>query len=283
MIIFSLYKEGFRKSLRTTVPVLMLWVVTIVGTLILVRPVISVFDQIFSSTIITDLLYGEYGVELFYELIDSIAPLLFSLSSGLLIAAFLISVASVFIMAGLFRTLYSVRKPFRRGLFFKGADRGFPGYLLISVIFITAEVLLFVIIVGLPFFALLNAEAATSVLNLTVVISFSLYLLILPLLMFIADYARVNLVADKWEVPVQAIRNGIGYTFRNISMTWSLTAPLMIVSMATVVVAFFLMIAAGGATGLSAIFMLIVTQATLLVSTWMRVVRYAAVSALYES
>jgi len=281
MKLFSLYRNGFTKSVRAFSTIVILWGVTLVGTIIVVSPLQRGIVGTLGNSMITEMMFAESGFDLITDIIDPIKSAVLSFSSSLFVVGLLVFLAGIFVTAGIFRVLFSHRRPFRKALFFKGADRGFVGYLVIALISGVASGLLFLILVLLPFIIAFTTGAGEPGLVTTAAIGLTLFAILMPLILLIADFARVNLVADKWEGPLGAIKNGLKLTFKNLIPLWF---TMFIVIVLSGLLSFFVSrVVTISTSGSSILVLLLLSQILLFIKIWIKVLRYGIMTAAYES
>jgi len=282
MKLLSSYKAGLKKSLRALSTVFILWAISFIGTIILVNPIQREFINILGDSMITEMMYVESGFDLTTDLIEPLASAVISFSTSFLIIGILVFLAGIFVTAGIFRVLYSRRKPFRKGLFFKGADRGFVGYLIIALISGLVSGFLFLLLILVPFVIAFIMGAGETGLIITGIAGLFVYALVLPFILLVADFARVNLVADKWEGPAGALKNGIKLTFSRLKPLW---LTMFIIILLTGLFSWLItkiVLNSETNTGLSILMLMLLSQILLFIKCWLKVIRYGIMTAIYE-
>ncbi len=282
MKLLSSYKTGFKKSLRALSTVFILWVISFIGTLILVNPIQREFINILGDSMITEMMYVDSGFDLTTDLIEPLASAVISFSTSFLIIGILVFLAGIFVTAGIFRVLYSRRKPFRKGLFFKGADRGFVGYLVIALVSGLVSGFLFLLLILVPFVIAFIMGAGETGLIITGVAGLCAYALVLPFILLAADFARVNLVADKWESPTGAIANGIKLTISKLKPLWLTMFVIILITGLFSWLITRIVLNSETNTGLSILMLLVLSQILLFIKCWLKVIRYGIMTAIYE-
>jgi len=162
---FTYYIDGYCKSIRAMGAVAILWFVTSAGMIIVLNPLQSGLEMLFGNSMTTELLYEGFELEFVGELLNAVVPVIISYSWVIFVAGILVYLAGVFVTAGIFRVIYSNRRPFRKGLFFMGADRGFAGYLLISLVIGLFVLLLSLLLIIAPFIIAVAVGSGISLLR----------------------------------------------------------------------------------------------------------------------
>lgn len=282
MELSTLYKAGFSKSYRALSTVAILWALSLVGTIILVSPVQRQFIAILGDSMITEMMYVESGFDLTTDLIIPLSNAFVSFSTSFFIVGILVFLAGIFVTAGIFRVLYSRRRPFRKGLFIKGADRGFVGYLVIALIsgFVTG--FLFALIVLVPLIIAFIMGAGEAGLIVTAVAGLTAFAIVLPFILLVADFARVNLVADKWESPVGSIKNGIRLLTGRLLPLWLTMFVIIVVTATFSFLITRIVFNSEADSRLSILMLMILSQVLLFIKVWLKVIRYGIMTAIYE-
>jgi hypothetical protein len=283
MMLFTLYRRGGIKTLRATPTIAILWIVILAGSVIVVSPLQKGLGQVIGNSMTTELLYEGFELEFVGELIDALVPVLISKFWLVSIAVILVYLAGVFVTAGIFRVVYSIRRPFRKGLFFMGADRGFTGYLLISLLTGLLVLLISLVLFILPLIIAMAMGAAMPLLKSIALSGVLLVILLLPFLMAAGDYARVNLVADKWEYPLNALKNGFVFVKSNTVQVYLILIPFLVLSLVTSWLAYMAVTSGSNSSSLSLLLLLIAFPLLLFLKSLVNVLRYSTMTALYEA
>jgi hypothetical protein len=108
------------------------------------------------------------------------------------------------------------------------------------------------------------------------------YAMVLPFILLAADFARVNLVADKWESPGGAIKNGIRLTISKLRPFWLTMFIIILItglfSWLTTRIVFNI----ETNSVLSILMLMILSQVLLIIRAWLKVIRYGIMTAIYE-
>jgi hypothetical protein len=280
---FTYYIDGYCKSIRAMGAIAILWVVTSAGMIIFINPLQSGLEMVFGNSMTTELLYEGFELEFVGELLNAVVPVLISFSWVIFMVGILVYLAGVFVTAGIFRVIFGIRRPFRKGLFFMGADRGFAGYLLISLVIGLLVITLSLFLIIAPLIIAVAAGSEIALLRSIAVAGTSSVILLMPFIMAAADYARVNLVADKWEAPMAALKNGFRFVRGNYLLAYSMMVPFLAASLATSWLIYLMVTSAGNSSLLSSLLIVIVSSSLLFIKVWIKTLRYSTFTALYES
>lgn len=283
MKIIPVYTEGFLKAMRLPKTVVLLWIISLVGSILVVAPLERNIGIILDGSLVAELLYDGEDAVAYSDILHAILPALSSFSISFFIVGVIIFLLNTFITAGLFRVLTGKwRKRYKTGIFLKGADRGFPSFLFVSVASGFIISLLIIILLLIPFlFAFVNG-AGTRALDIILYCGLLLLFLLTPVVLLTADYARVIITSDKWTRPFTAIVDGFSLLRTNFMKKWLIMAIMLtlylIISYITMKIAPY----SQSSTG-AILILLIISQIFVFINTWLKIIRYGIVMALWEN
>lgn len=285
MSIIALYRNGFRKSVRSFRPIVLLWIVSLAGSLLVVAPLESNIGKLLDGTLVSELLYDGFNIDVFADIMNAVLPALASFSVTFFLVAAIMFLANTFITAGLYRTLAgNWKKPFKRRVFLRGADRGFGSFLFIALAAGLVIFILALILVVIPLAILAAIGVSWPAMLYTGYAAGFIVILCIPAVLLVADYARAMITADKYLSPFRAITGASRSVARRRFMkAWT---AVMIIIVLSVVVGYVStrLIVYSNVTGRLGIFLLlIVSQLFVFLKTWLKVFRYGTVVALFET
>jgi hypothetical protein len=284
MRIFQVYTEGFNKAMRLPKTVVLLWAISLVGTIFVVAPLERNIGHILDGYLVSELLYDGEDAVAYADIVHAILPTLSSFSISFFLVGAIIFLLNTFITAGLFRVLAGKwKKKYKTGTFLKGADRGFPSFLFVSVATGLIMFLLIIILLLTPLFVVLVNGAGNRFLDLILYCGLLILFLITPVVLLTADYARVIITSDKWTGPSRAVVDGFSLVRTDFMKKWLImavwVAVYVVISYITMKIAPY----SQASTGFGILLLLIVSQLFVFLNIWLKVIRYGTITALWEN
>ena len=283
MKIVPVYSEGSLKSIRVLKTVVLLWVISLVGSILVVAPLERNIGLILDGSLAAELLYDGDDAVAYADILHAILPALSSFSISFFLVGAIIFLLNTFITSGLFRVLAGKwKKRYKTGIFLKGADRGFPSFLFVSVAtgLIMSLLITFLLLAPLVF-AFVNG-AGSRTLDLILYCGLLLLFMITPVVLLTADYARVIITSDKWMRPFTAMVDGFRLVRTDFMKKWLImavwVAVYVVISYITMKIAPY----SKASTG-AVLMLLIISQLFVFLNTWLKVIRYGTITALWEN
>ncbi|MBM3421168.1 MAG: hypothetical protein FJY11_08540 [Bacteroidetes bacterium] len=285
MSLLSLYRAGFRKSVRSFRPIVLLWIISLAGSLLVVAPLERNIGSILDGTLASELLYDGFDIDVFADIMHAIMPALAAFSITFLLVTAILFLANTFITAGLYRILAgNWKKPYRRRIFLRGADRGFGGFLFVALATGALIVITVLLIVIVPAVILTAAGATFQVIRYTGLATGFLVILALPVFLLTADYARAMLTADKYLSPFRAMTGAARSIMkRKFFRLWIAMMLIILFSALAGFAGMKLVVYSKASAGAGLFVLLIVSQLFVFLKSWIRVFRYGTVTAIFES
>ena len=283
MKIFSSLESGFARALKSRKGVLILWFSMFILVLVFIYPLRSSLNSAFGRSMITDKLANGFDIEVFADLGSTLKSLMSFFIAGFLFVYLIGFVMNAFLTAGLFGSVRKDRGKFSSQEFFRSASKNFWSFLIISLIIDVIIYFFSGLFIGVPlaivnFSEIISEKAAFSI----VIIAIAFYLLLLPVFLLVADYARAWKSANENESGFKAVGVGFSRTFKNF---WPSYIMMIVLILAQVVLGIIIMLFLPGwkpVTGGGVFLLLIISQlmiyARLLLKTW----RYASVTSMME-
>lgn len=283
MKLISLYQDGFRKSVRSLRSIVLLWIISLAGSLLIVAPLERNLGRLLDGSMASELLYDEFDIDVFADIMHAVIPALASFSISLFLIAVIVFLANTFVTAGLFRILAgSWKKTYKWKTFLLGADRGFGGFLFIAITTGVCIALLILILAGVPLVIAFAAGATYTQIVIIGSVAALLLILIVPVVLLTADFARVLLTADKYLGPWKAITGGFRKVRKRLWSAWVAMIIILLVSALISFIAWKLTINSKAATGAGLLMLLLFSQLFIFLKAWIRVFRYGTVTAMRE-
>jgi len=283
MKIVSVYTGGFLKSMRVMKTIVLLWVISLVGSILVVAPLERNIGLILDGSLAAELLYDGDDAVAYADILHAILPALSSFSISFFLVGAIVFLLNTFITSGLFRVLAgNWKKRYKPATFLKGADRGFPSFLFVSVAtaLIMSLLIIFLLLVPLVF-AFVNGVGSRTP-GLILYGGLLLLSLITPVVLLTADYARVIITSDKWIRPFAAMVDGFRLVRRDFTKKWLVMAAWLAVYVISTYITMKIAPYSRTSTGVI-LLLLIFSQMFVFLSTWLKVIRYGTVTAMWEN
>ena len=283
MKILSSLKSGFYRTLKVWKGILLAWLVMLVLVSFITIPLRGGLRSGFGNSMITEKLAEGFDLEAYMDLGPTLKTLISSVSSGFLFIFLIGFVANAFITGGLFGSLRRNCTGFSSAEFFGNGARNFWSFIKISVIITLIVIFLSFFIIGIPFLIISTSETISEKgAFMTGISAILVFLILLPLLLIVADYARAKKASDESYSWSRSLGFGFSLTFRNF---WSSYLMMLLLILCQVIPALLIIAILPGwepLKGGGVFLLLIVSQlilyARLLLKTW----RYGSFTALME-
>jgi hypothetical protein len=279
MNILSHFNLGAARSFKLWKWILVIWFISLILVSILALTLRGELNTVFGKSMITEKLTDRTIVDAIANSGTGLHIILSSFSTGFFLISFLGILVNVFFNGGLFVVLRNNEGKPGSPAFFTGAASNFWSFLLIWLIVALMISFLSFLLIGLPVMARIGSGSGPSVLAKVMI---GVMLLIIPVFLLVADYARVWQASKDKKDAFKAIGQGFKNTFRNFISSWSLMFILFVVQLIYVFIVFYI---TGGLkpTSSGGIFLLFVLiQVLFIIRLFLRAWRYGSVVSLYE-
>jgi hypothetical protein len=232
---------------------------------------------------ITEKLANGFDIEVFADLGSALKSLLSFFTAGFMFVYLIGFIMNAFLTAGLFGSVKKESGKFSSQEFFRACSKNFWSFLIITLIIDVIIYFFSGLFLVIPIAIADLSETISEKTAFTImIIAIIFYLLLLPVFLLAADYARAWKSANENESGFKAIGVGFSRTFKNF---WSSYIMMILLILAQVVLGIFIMLifpAWRPVTSGGVFLLLIISQllfyARLLLKTW----RYASVTSLME-
>jgi len=226
MKIFISIKAGILRSAKSWKGVAIVWFCSLLLVSLVAIPMKGALKSGFGNSMITEKLTNGINVEVFADLGANFRSLISSFSSGLLMAILIGFQINAFLSGGLFNSLKGLSGKFSVAEFFRASAKNFWSFMIISFIISVIILFLTIIIIVIPVSIVSQAEVSSEGAAFrTGIITTSIFLLFLPILLLVADYARAWQASHEKNACFKAINFGFSRTF----MTFFSSYPLMVI------------------------------------------------------
>ena len=283
MNIFKALISGATRSVRVWKGILIIWFSTLLLVSLLALPMRAGMNSVLGSSMITEKLAKGINIDVLTDFGSNISTILSSFSIGFFLMLFFALLMNVFFAGGLFNTIKGKENKFSSSGFFGGAGANFWSYLVITVLICLIIISLGIIIIGVPLMiakssALENEGVPSKVTKIVIAI----FILVLPIFLLVADYARAWQASSSKSACFKAIGNGFRQTFRHFFSSYAVMAVVLIIQVLYTGAVLIIMagIKPGSKGGLFLLFLL--TQLMFIIKILLRTWRYGIVTSLIE-
>jgi hypothetical protein len=283
MKIFTSLKSGFYRAIRSWKGVLVVWFALFLLVLVFICPFRGSLNSAFGNSMITEKLKDGFDIEVFADLGSTLKSLMSFFTAGFFVVYLIGFVMNAFLSAGLFGSVRNENRKYSSQEFFRSASKNFWSFLIISLIIDVIIYFLSVLFFGLPIALADTSETLSegTILKI-VIIAIVLYLLLLPVFLLTADYARAWKSANENGSGFKATGVGFGRTFKYFFQSYIMMVLLILAQVALGLVILLILPGWEPVTGGGVFLLLIISQlllfARLLLKTW----RYASITSMME-
>jgi len=283
MRILNSLRAGIFRALRSWKGVLIVWFLMFILVSAFMYPLRSSADSAFGTSMITEKLSDGFDIEIFAGLGPVFKSLVSFFISGILIVYLSGFLLNSFLAGGLFNIVREDEIKFSGKEFFRAGAANFWPFLIISLIVTIVIILLGLILIGIPSHIAGASDNLSEKGAFNLVISGAVvFLVIIPLPVLVADYARAWKTVNGNSSCFRAIGFGFSYTFRNFLSSFFTMVPLML---AQIILGLFILKISPGwrpVTGSGLFLLLIFSQLILCFRILLKVWRYASITYLFE-
>jgi hypothetical protein len=274
-ILLSL-KTGLFRVAGAWKGILIVWIVSVLMAWMVAYPLKGALSAAFGSSMITERLQAGIDIEVISEPGPAVATILSSLGAGLIIFILTGFLVNVFLSGGLFGRVSVFKRDF-----WSSCGKNFWSFLVIMLItgITLFLVLSFVITIPLLINSLGGATTESQTIR-SVKTALLIFLLILPVFLLWADFARAWQVRSDRSRSLAALGFGLSRTFRTFLNSWIMMVLLLALQGLYWLGVFKLLSGLPGEIGGTAVF--IIAQVLVIIRIILKVYRYACVTSLME-
>jgi len=277
-------QTGFLRSLRSWKGVLMIWLILFILVSVFMYPFRSSLGSAFGTSMITEKLAGEFDIAVFTDLGSTMKSLLSFFTAGFLIVYLTGFLINAFLTGGLFDSLRKENGKFSSGEFFRAGSKNFWSFLVISFIITIIMSFLSGIILLIPLGIISSSETISEKNAFIIMIcAIAFLLMIIPLFLLVADYARAGKASNSHWSGFTAIGFGFSQTFGELKSSYVLMLFLIMAQIALGVIILLTLPAWRPVTGRGVFLLLIISQLMFYIRLLLKAWRYASVTSLMEN
>jgi len=260
---------------------LTIWFFTFLPALLFVTPLKGVLKAGLGQSMITERLADGIDIEVFADLGLIFSGLMTFFRSGFLLVLLSGLLLNVFFSGGLFSFFSGTAKKSGLAEFFRASAGNFWSYLVIILIVNLIILVLFILIVVLPVSVIIQSDnAAENTIYSAGVILTSFFLLVLPLLLLVADYARAWQAISEKPACFRALGYGFRQTFKQFLRSYFLMLQIMLIQLLFAAAVFSVLPNLRPVSGSGVFLLFILSQFLVLIRIMLKAWRYGSVTAL---
>lgn len=283
MKILSAIKTGFSRSLNVWKGILVYWFTSLLLVSFVVVPLRSSLKSSLGQSMITEKLVRGINIDVLGDLGKNLQSMSSSLFSGIFLLFLTGVILNIFISGGIFDNIRGVSRKSDLGVFFRASAKNFWSFTAINLVLSMLVIFLALIIIVIPVAIKVNTGMTSEgTLFRTLKVSALFFLLVVVVLSLVADIARAWQVAFGRNNGFGAIAIGINRTFRTLPYSFILMIILRFLQVLPVCCLFALIAWYTPVTGGGVFFLSVISQSFFLLKIFLKVVRYASVTAYME-
>lgn len=260
-----------------------LWFILLLLVVLLAIPMKGALIAGFGKSMITEKLRDGINFDVFSDLGDTFKNLVSYFSSGFLLVILTGFLINTFFSGGLFNSLKRKSGKFTMVEFFSASVKNFWSFLVITVIIYSIILFLIVFIIVLPVTIVSQADALSEgTLFKTCIVVFSIFFLLLMVLILVADYARAWQVTKEKNLCFRAIRFGFSQTFRTFAYSYPMIIIILIVQLLFGWLAFKIISGLTPSAGGGIFLLFLLSQFLFFIKIMLKVWRYGSVTELMK-
>jgi hypothetical protein len=283
MKILRFLGSGFLRSSNAWKGILTIWCFSLILAGLAGLPAKAGMKSILGSSMITELLKDGFNYEAFVWPGSGSGPLVSAFSSAVILLFLVGFLMNVFLNGGLFSILKSGNeKPFAKQ-FFTGCSTNFWSFLIITVMVSLMILFTGFIIVGVP---TLIASASGNSPDVQIVkslkISGLIFILILPVFLLVADYARAWKTSNPASGSFRSIGRGFRHAFRYFFSSYPVMIVILLVSALVLFMVYSVYAGFTPTSGGGILLLFLLLQLLFIIKVATRSWRYGSVTAMLE-
>jgi hypothetical protein len=240
-------------------------------------------NSVLGRSMMTEKLKEGINMDVLIDFGTNMKTIVSALTSGIFLLMITGILLNIFFNGGLFTTLRNGEEKYSSSQFFRGAGTNFWSFLIITVIMSLIIMVLSSIIFMISFMIAGASDPAPEGANLKAgIIGGIIIVIILPVFLLVADYARVWQVTSSGSAGFKAIGVGFRQTFKYFFSSY----PIMLINLIIqALFAWFVLkfiTGKGPQTGGGIFLLFLVSQFLFILRILLRVWRYGSVTSLYE-
>ncbi len=276
-------ESGFYRSLKAWKGILIVWFSLLILAGAISVPLKGSLGTAFGRSMITEKLANGIDPEVFADLGSTFLSIMASISSGLFYVLLTGFILNAFLTGGLFGSVRRHSPGFSPAEFFKACASGFWSFLLISLTISVIIIVVAAILIAVSAVILQSSETISEFVSLIIgIIAAGLFVLLLPVLLLGADFARAWKISAGKVSFLKAIGSGFRLAFSQFRKSYLVMLFMLLIQGLLLVVVFRIIPGWHPATPLAMFTLFLASQFLFFVRLLFRTWRYAGITSLME-
>ena len=275
--------SGAVRSIKSIKGVLVIWLSTLLLVSLVALPMKSSVLSVLGPSMITEKLSEGINFDVLTDFGTNMSTIVSALGSGIFLLILFGFLINIFFNGGLFTTLRNGEEKYSSSEFFRNAGLCFWPFLVITVIISLIIFVLSLIVFGIALVIAGSGDSSSEGARYkATIIGGIIFVVILPIFLLVADYARVWQVTSSKSAGFKAIGVGFKQTFRHFFSSYAVMFVNMVIQ--ALFALFVLKFISGmGPQTMGGIFLLfLLSQFLFIIKIILRVWRYGSVTSMYE-
>jgi hypothetical protein len=283
MKIIKSFISGAVTSLKAWRGILMTWFLTLILVSLIAIPLKGALNAGFGRSMITEKLADGFNTEIFTDLGSALKTIVSFFSAGLLFVVLIGFILNIFLAGGLLSSLRKGNTSFTFAEFFSSSAKNFWPFLIISLITRLIINSFTGLIIAAPLIIISTSESISA--NTSIIIasvSGLISIVVIPLMLLVADYARAWQVSIEKPACFKAIGFGFSQTFSKFWSSYPLMLVILIVQILFICLVFSIIPAWRPVSGAGVLMLFLISQLFFFIRILLKAWRYGSVTALME-
>lgn len=259
------------------------WFLTLILVSLLAIPLKGALKSAYGKSMITEKLASGFNTEIFTDLGSALKVIVSFFSTGLLVLILIGFVLNIFLAGGLFSSLRKNNTLFSSTEFFRSSAGNFWSFIIISLI--TRLIINFLsgLIIAVPLIIIsLNDSISTKTSIIIASVSVLISIVVVPVMLLVADYARVWQVSNERSACFKAIGFGFSETFSKFWSSYPMMLMILTVQILFIYIVFSVVPGWRPVSGAGVFLLFLLSQILFFIRIILKVWRYGSVTALME-
>jgi len=283
MNILPALKSGAQRSGRVWKNMLLIWFVTLIITTAFVSPLKNILYSGFGSSMITEKLRDGIFPEAFTDLGPVYSGIISAFTSGFFSLLLISFVLNAFFTGGLFDCVRIETSEVSVKEFLKACAKNFWSYCIILILTGLLILSIQMLVSAVPMILIdMESDHIEKIIINTGIIFTGIYVLILPVMLLIADYARAWKAANTGSGALKAFGKGLSLTFEHFRSSWLLMLILLVINALYLWLVISFLSGMTPATGWGVFIFFLLSQIMFMGRIMLKLFRYSCVTCLME-
>ena len=271
-------RSGFVRAGHSIKPIIIIWIINLFAISLVAAPFRNFIISTVGNSNASQMIKEGFNINFWADLGPGLLPALSSLASGFLLLFVTLFLINLFLSGGLFDSLRANTRRYMTGNFFKSSAKLFFAYLLATLLLMLIALLYGGLVIGVPI--IISRANDGDGFPLLLKITRIIFILSIPLVLLIIDYARTWLAANGPSKVFKAISYGFKATFSAFISSYVFMILMIAIQGGFVYLASKLM-SYSPETGGGLLVLFLLSQVLFLVRLFLRAWRYGGVVAMY--